>query len=240
MLDIKCVAMKSHNGEFVPEIPFEEIACEVIDKKNIVILKNVFEKEGLLKMRDFVFRWGRDTEPTNPKEQLVSSWHRIDNNPPMSETKHIFHIYNFVDYDHPAGKELLRFAAGMKLIQEALTGLPLDTKMGAKGKYFVRPQVIHYPSGGGFFDWHVHSFQPQKLGLILSVADRRVDFQHGGTRFKIDDKDVGIEEYHQIGDIALFRYDIVHCISPLDPDLPAIDFKSTKGKWSLVLPIVLM
>lgn len=119
----------------------------------------------------------------------------------------------------------------MKRLQECISETNLNTTPKASG-IAVRPQFIHYPSGGGYFDWHEHPFLPQKVGLILSLSEKGVDFNTGGTMFKVDDKTTSIESEHQIGDIAIFRYDIIHRISPIDEDSNSVNFFHSKGKWS--------
>lgn len=100
----------------------------------------------------------------------------------------------------------------------------------------MRPIVIHYPRGGGGFPLHTHPFLPQKIGLIVSLSEKKEDFEHGGTRFAVPNGDiVDIGGEHTIGDIALFRIDLPHNVYPCDPQAE-LNFKDPAGRWSMILP----
>ena len=83
----------------------------------------------------------------------------------------------------------------------------------------LRPQVIHYPRGGGFFGRHSHPLEPQQYGLVLSLTDGPA------TTFHLDDGDVETER--EAGDLTLFRYDIPHSVPMVDPGVPLEFFRPT-------------
>ena len=99
-----------------------------------------------------------------------------------------------------------------------------------------RVQVIHYPVGGGFFANHRHPRQPTNYGLILNLSKRGRDFIKGSTNFYYKKKIINLEktEINQ-GDLILFRYDLKHFITPIDPN-ENLSF-NLKGRWTLVMPI---
>jgi hypothetical protein len=99
----------------------------------------------------------------------------------------------------------------------------------------ARPQLIQYPRGGGMFGRHLHTLEPQRIGLILGLSQRGVDFQSGGTHFDVEGTDVSSEDAHDIGDMLLFRFDIPHWITPVDMSQPC-DFSLASGRWTAVLP----
>lgn len=234
---VELVTIKSNYSKGEINVDREFLVSEVIEKRNILILKDVFEKETLKKLRERVFRWGQNTESSNPSLDhfFDQSFHRLDDDPSKSKTKHIFHAYNITNEENiDFYAEVDEIFQPMKQLQEVLSDTTLVTTPGKNG-IAVRPQFIHYPRGGGHFDWHIHPFLPQKVGLILSLSERGVDFQKGGTEFKFDDKVCSIELEHNIGDIALFRYDIEHRISEID-NTEELNFDSTNGKWSFILP----
>ena len=104
--------------------------------------------------------------------------------------------------------------------------------------YALLPQCIQYPQGGGFFQEHVHEIAPQQIGLILAASEIGVDYQVGAVRFRTHTHEewTNTEGQHRIGDVCLFRYDMPHDITPVDPNLP-LDWSKNSGRWSFVLPI---
>ena len=100
-----------------------------------------------------------------------------------------------------------------------------------------RPQIIHYPQGGGFFDWHEHPRFPTNYGLILNLSKKGRDFKEGGTEFRLENSEIiRTEDYADIGDLILFRYDLPHCVSKCDSSMDLCFSK--KGRWTAVLPLL--
>lgn len=176
MLDIISSSANCKNG--LIDINEDFIIKNVIDDKNIFILKNVFEKEKLKSLRNKIFDWGNSIESSNPNPEFFfkKSFHRIDNDPETSKTGHIFHAYNITNYNNIQFRnEIESIILPMKILQERISGVSINTTPDANG-IAVRPQFIHYPSGGGYFDWHEHPFLPQKAGLILSLSEKGINF----------------------------------------------------------------
>jgi hypothetical protein len=71
--------------------------------------------------------------------------------------------------------------------------------------------------------------------MIVALSRRGVDFASGGTCFAVDGSVVDIEPDHEIGDIALFRFDISHWVNP-SSFADKFDWSSEAGRWSMVLP----
>ena len=241
---IEKIQAKYKNGQIVPEESYESIFSKVTDR-SIVILKDVFPPEQIADVRRTVHQWGQKTPVTNP-ENPTTSWHRVDDNPAKSQTKHRFTGYMFsVDQNEnlvidqngqdlglnetlmPCFKALGEFQS--KLTKTQMTFSPVGT--GHK----LQPQIIHYPVGGGFFDQHVHSLEPQKVGLILGLSQQGKDFKTGGTRFKLGDEWVSVEGHMNMGDITIFKYDLVHDVSIVDKD-EKLDWSSERGRWTMVIP----
>lgn len=119
-------------------------------------------------------------------------------------------------------------------LQNAVTGNKAGFEPDADGLY-LRPQILHYLSGGGHFASHVHPYLPQRIGLIVAMSQRGRDYGTGGACFEFDGQVIDLEGRHDIGDIALFRYDVTHCIKATDPDAP-LDWASPRGRWTMTLP----
>ena len=100
----------------------------------------------------------------------------------------------------------------------------------------AHPQIMQYPSGGGFFQEHSHPYLPQRFGLILNLSTRGKDFHTGGTRFwSSDDQVIDVEEHQKLGDITVFRYDLLHGVTSVDANAE-LKLKDMSGRWVAVLP----
>lgn len=97
-------------------------------------------------------------------------------------------------------------------------------------------QIIHYPKGGGFFDWHEHPRYPVNYGLILNLSEKGVNFEEGATEIITDEGEkIAVEKISNIGDLILFRYDLKHRVAPCDLDDDLVFDKN--GRWTAVMPI---
>lgn len=210
---------------------------ECLENANILMLKNVIAPDmcdALIKacLSGQVPEWKKDvTDATNETHYRID-----DQNNFKSKTPHIFASYNINDisvFDDKNAEVVKHVFGKMATFQQALT----ETKFGLfdESKVRAHPQVIHYPSGGGYFGAHTHPFLPQKVGLILNLSKKGRDFSRGGTRYFYFGETVDVDEYQDQGDLTVFRYDVPHDVSHVDPEKP-LTFLQNTGRWVAILP----
>lgn len=150
---------------------------------------------------------------------FVNAQSRTDDNPPLSATPHRFRAFQVGGV--PEAQDVFD---DLVAIQNKLTGPRED---------YIR-QGIQYPRGGGFFNEHDHDLDPQRIGLILMASQRGRDYETGNVRFKIGGE--WREVFLNCGDVCLFRHDLPHDITSVDPDAP-LDWSRSDGRWTFVLSI---
>jgi len=229
------------SGRIETDLGPDHLLVEVM-KGNIVIIKNVFERRLACALRDAVFEWEASSSPSNQNEFLLSyppqSFRREKGISKLQKTLHYYFSYNFNDFTSglPLGltEPLSYFYLPLRDFYNLMTGNRADFFAEGPGQ-FLHPQIIRYPSGGGFFAKHFHPLNPQKIGLIVAFSSRGEGFHQGGAGFEVNNAIIEIESHHHLGDIALFRYDLAHWVTPVDIELP-ISAHSPQGRWSLVCP----
>ena len=225
------------SGRLLAERPLAELFDQVMSRY-IVVLHDVFPCEQLVELREEVHRWGQRIDAKPPQTYADDNFHAVESGvSPRQKTPHNYHAYNFNrlrTLERPLSDTLLAVFEPLRVFQNALTGNSAALERNERG-HKLHPQVIQYPSGGGMFGRHVHPLEPQRVGLILGISQRARDFELGATHFDIEGEDVGTDRVHDIGDLVLFRFDVPHWITPVDPDAE-IDYGSSKGRWTLVLP----
>jgi len=152
--------------------------------------------------------------------------------PITSETSHlyrIFHInfYNKFFKDNPISLFFKNYLSLLDII--------CDKPLLKSKKMKINPKIIHYPLGGGHFDWHIHNRYPQNYGKILNLSKQNTDFKKGSTLFKIKNKIISFEKITKQGDLVLFKYNLPHMVSKVDHNSDLIF--NLKGRWTLVMPI---
>ena len=150
-----------------------------VTKGDIGVIHNAISEQDAVRAVDAALAWSKIEPAFDTKGGTVSpppreNFHRIDNNPALSKTKHIFHTFNLEAVKTIPGVEGAAMTGVFDMLVEIdnkLMGKRGNLSPAAEGANF-HPQIIHYPKGGGFFDQHRHSFEPQKIGLIASLTKR--------------------------------------------------------------------
>jgi len=220
------------DGVIAADMDRAEIVDRVMGRGQLVLLKGVFADAEATHVRTAVADWGRTVEAADV-DDFAGNYHRrrclVAR---IQQAPHVFHDYNFNALDAaPADlrASLLGLFEPLRELYNALTGYEVRFEVPASGPY-VHPQLIHYPSGGGFFARHWHNLAPQKLGFIVSLSKRGRDFRNGGTCFEIDGEVVDTEARQEIGDILIWRYDHQHWVTQSDLQ-DKFDWSSDAGRW---------
>ncbi len=238
MSRIKVIEGRLKASRIVAALPDEEIGRGVM-AGDVHVIKNVFPADEARRLRDLIFDWGQSQSSSAQKDfySLKTQNHFCTERgvSGIQKTLHYYRSHNLNDYAAIEPIELrdllIKFCAPLKDFYNAVTGNESDFT----GEKILHPQIIHYPAGGGFFARHTHALEPQRIGLIASLSQRGMDFERGGTGFDVDGEITDIETHHDAGDIGLFRFDLPHWVSPIDIE-EAMDEKSPRGRWTLVLP----
>lgn len=227
-------------GSIRTELSIDALRDRVLDGE-IFILKDVWDADGLRELRRAISSWGAKNPTRDVHVPYVDeSFHRYDRNPDRTEHPRLFHTYCFYDAikenppDERAHRLIRPYIEGLHSLHTELTGIETNLQFYPDAPHY-HPQVMHYPSGGGYFGMHQHQFEPNKIGVIGSMSERGVDYERGGTRFQRGNTTIDIEYHHDIGDIALFHYGMTHAVTPVDPT-DDLDWESDRGRWSLLMP----
>lgn len=230
----------SLRGErILPEISDSHIQNHLFENEDVLILKNVFLTSQLASIRDAVWKWSSSVPIAASQSVLDTNHHVVEIGiSKLQKTFHVYHAYNFnqiMSLESGLKDQLLAVWSPMRELQNRIGGANADWSLDATGKK-LHPQIIQYPQGGGLFSPHTHPLEPQRLGLILAISKRGVDFKTGGTGFEWEDRSgVDTSQYHDLGDLILFKYSVRHWISFVDIEEP-LKLDSKMGRWTMVLP----
>lgn len=209
-----------------------EIRRRVMEEGRILLLKGAFPDAMLTELRRAVAAWGREVAAAEA-DDFAGNYHRrramVSR---LQQAPHVFHDYNFNDLAAvPAGlqAQLRGLFEPLRGLYRDLTGTETRFEVPAAGAY-VHPQIIQYPSGGGFFGRHWHNLEPQQLGFIVSLSKPGRDYRNGGTCFEIDGEVVDLEGRQDVGDICVWRYDHQHWVTQSDLR-DKFDWDSEAGRW---------
>lgn len=226
------VGARLNGGVIETDLGLQEITHRVMERGQIVMLKGAFAHEALAAVTAAVADWGRQV-PAADADDFRANYHRrramVSR---LQQAPHVFHDYNFHDFAAlPAQTEaaLRGIFEPLRDLYNGLTGYDTELTIPPSGPY-VHPQLIQYPSGGGFFGRHWHNLAPQKLGFIVSLSQRGRDYRNGGTCFEIDGEIVDLEHQQGVGDICVWRYDHQHWVTQSDLQ-DKFDWARDDGRW---------
>src|SRR5688572_8263979 len=164
------VAATLRDGVIEAEMSRDEIVEHVMERAQLILLKGAFPEEVVAAARSAVAAWGREV-PAAEVDDFRGNYHRRRAMVArIQQAPHVFHDYNFnVLAAAPPELEatLRKLFEPLRLLYNDLTGAGVQFGIPKSGPY-VHPQLIHYPSGGGFFARHWHNLAPQKVGFIVS------------------------------------------------------------------------
>jgi hypothetical protein len=203
----------------------QSIELDRLIEKNVpvIIIKNFLQQKICKKIIDYCINVSKN----NPHRKISKEgdFYSVDVYPQNVITQRLFRKYMLGN----------NFLNKFKMINQVID---FQYKKILKPKKKIRPeiQVVHYPRGGGYFDEHKHERYPSNYGIIITLSKKGRDFDQGVTSIKYNNKYINLEKNNiTCGDLILFRFDLPHKITPVDPDR-YLSFDE-KGRWTLILNI---
>jgi hypothetical protein len=224
------------NNRIVVEEPVEKLSQRIVDG-DVIVVQNCFNKQLLLDIRSRIHKFGVTTPEGNPpRDAKTIDFHRIDNNHPKMAVKRIAHFFRF-SYANKGETGVFQVMEPINYLRNAIAGLPEDYSFYEDTDgYLSQPAVLHYPLGGGYLEPHMDPVFPQFCELVLLVSQKGIDFTEGGLQIKSGDEWVDVESMAKFGDIVLFKPDIPHRVTPIDPH-KELEWTSEGGRWIVFSPI---
>ena len=205
-----------------------------IKNSEIVVLKNVFRRELMHKIKKDCFNFIRNNQSSNPKiNQEAPNFYRIDNNPKKSAVKRVKQSVVSFYWNEPISYEQECMTA-MSILRNKIAQLPTNFSLNKieDDGFFTFPSIAHYPSGGGKLNKHTDPPNKQFSVILCSLSKRGEDFKTGGLYIYVKNKKIDIDEIIEEGDIYLMNPANIHGIDAIDRH-SSLDFENINGRWVL-------
>jgi hypothetical protein len=215
------------------DIPTADISTAVLSGV-VVIVKGVFDPHEMRRLRALII--SANIPFSEPTFTNTKSW-RNRREVYVESQPDILYDSSFLAVQEPddeTGRAASTTAERLATYWRSLTGYK-HTFVPEVDRRALRTWAMYYPAGGGCFSWHAHKLEPTKIGMILALSELEVDFRSGGTEFRTPFGLIDAMPYHDIGDVCLFRYDLTHRVSAVDPDRERRWDGS--GRWTLLIPV---
>ena len=162
---------------------------EILNSK-LLIIKNIFEKKKIIKLKKYLSEIGRSSLPGYyPVELGAPNHHRIVDKDPRSIVEGKFHQFSFFRWNQDMYDVFNLFEKGYWL-KNLLTNNQKDKYLNLiqndkkKQEVVERVSVQFYPSGMGYMNEHsdpVGAHQISAPLVIMSDKGRSKDFKTGGS-----------------------------------------------------------
>lgn len=238
---LQAQAIKQFHPDDIPDLGTLQ---GLLGRGDIVVVKNVFERELIRKIRRDLVQW-RQSE-TALDEARISRERILNGFLPLNHQS----SGRFTDLDFRSDKTGInawnyRFGnlhdeSLMPSIREngelflqafenycPVGPLPHATETG-KNLYV---EFMHFPVSSGFVEAHTHESIAQfglEFNMIGVFSDRGRDYELGGPVFPGPKEDFRIDDFTEAGDIYLFSNRMVHRVDAIQSSIPDSD-----GRWIL-------
>lgn len=211
-----------------------------IQKGQIYIAKQLYSKDLIYKIRDYLINIGSNSLPNYyPIYEGCPNFHRLNRFDKRSYVKACFHQFVFF----PWNQDLFNFFEIFQPVyrmRNLLSGLPEDSYLGTSPQdgCIARLAFQFYPSGEGAMNRHIDPVDYHQLAVpLLIMSDKGKDFQEGGLFVEPKAKErILIDDICGIGDVVYMNAQISHGVLPIDPNV-ARDWMSFKGRWMLLFAV---
>jgi hypothetical protein len=214
-----------------------------INNSEIFIVKNFFDKEFCLQLRDETFNWGLfEGSSWHPFKDGCPDYHRLHDNYPNAYVKQKFHGFyrhnyyiknNQIFNDFGEIFKLKNFLAGFE-DYEFMNNIPSNGIL-------PRFNVHHYPKGGGYQAEHIDPNGPfAQIQTLVIASQFGKDFHQGGVfarKGEDDDVKFYLDQFTEVGDLLVLSPAIPHGVEEIDPGL-VYSPDTNNGRW-VFLPLFL-
>lgn len=194
---------------------------KIIIDNNYIIKKEVIKNNESNLLIDFLFK---NKDNIKLKKELNIQYFEKKGISLLQNTKHCFNNY-LLDWNQlkniPHAENIFNI---LKNNYETLTKQSIE-------HVNLYPQIIHYPSNGGFLDKHYHKYYPQLIGQVLLLKNDKNE--KGGFYMFNDnkilnihsDKLIDLSNEHSVNDLLIFRFNAGHGV------FPTLKYKQDELNW---------
>ncbi|WP_320665009.1 hypothetical protein [Prochlorococcus sp. MIT 1223] len=247
---VNSISNQGKNGDisdYIQIIPNSQSSFTPSEKPITIIKSFIQDRNTIKNMVKEMIGLIQNQYPAINQDQMLDRhkdiFYTVDYNPIFSDTKRIM-------LDILLGGNLDKFLFTSKIFKQLIEFYNINLRVdNVPIEYKSAPQVIYYPQGGGYFDWHSHPKLPTNYGMCLCLSEvskvnsksREISPQEisyasmneGQMMFRDkDDIIISTDGLIDTGDLLIFDFGIDHCVSPCDVFKP-LSFNG-HGHWMAV------
>jgi hypothetical protein len=210
---------------------------ESIKKGDVYILKSVYEKSFVEKVKSYLTGIGKNSFPNyHPIELGAPNFHRINIWDERAYVKGRFHQFTFFPWNQDIF-QLFEKTKEIYHIKNLISGLSKDKFLKDKPEEgcVARLSFQFYPKGTGGMNKHSDPVDKHQLVVpTLVMSEKGKDFKTGGVYVENEEKElIFIDDLAEIGDVILFNAQVPHGVKVIDEEKEE-DWLSFEGRWMMI------
>ena len=212
----------------------------IINKYNVIIVKNFYPKIFIKNLRNATFKWGMNSKSEwKPLYDRCKDYHRLHDNYPNAHVKQKFHGF----YHHgwlKKNRSLFNKFKPVFNLKNFLGGYSNNKFIYNKPSEGIIARILihHYPVGGGYQAEHIDPVVNHALIQTLIIASNYGrDYKSGGVYLNNGQKKIFIDEHTEIGDMIVMSPGYKHGVAEIDKN-KNYSWNKNSGRW-IIIPIFL-
>jgi hypothetical protein len=215
---------------------------DIIEAPEAIVVKQLYDPEDILRVREEVFQGGLLTEPSwHPCFDGVPDFHRLHDNYPKAYVKGKFHAFYYHGF-YEKNSELFKKFEEIFHLKNFLAGYDKNAYLNnipSQGQ-IARVNIHNYPKGGGYQAEHIDPVSKFALIQTLVVASKMgEDYMEGGlyVRSSKDSEPFYLDSQTEIGDLMVVSPGVYHGVDYIDPT-QEYEWRINQGRW-IIMPIII-
>lgn len=241
MTMLQAQAIKQFHPDDIPDLGTLQ---GLLEQGNILIVKNVFDKELVRKTRRDLALWRQNAraldEAQISKERILNGFlplshqsTRMTNDLDFRSDKTGINAWNYRFGNLHDENLIPSIQKNGEIFLQAferycpVDPLPHATETG-KNLYV---EFMHFPVSSGYVEEHTHESIAEfglEFNMIGVFSDRGKDYEQGGPVFPGPHGEFRIDDFTESGDVYLFSNRMVHRVDAIQSNIPESD-----GRWIL-------
>jgi hypothetical protein len=210
-----------------------------LEKNGYCLCKNIFNREKLISLRHYLIGvMGGSLPAYYPIEEGCANFFRLNFDDPRSKVPTKSVQFNFFPWNQDFFAIFDSYGLLFEIRNEAnklIFNCEELSDPSSEG-LIHRLAVQYYPAGGGYLSGHSDPIGAHQVYIAnIVMSEFGVDYSDGGLFIKENEggEKVYVEREGGIGDVVLFRADLIHGVDPINV-LDEFNPLSGKGRWMLL------
>lgn len=216
-----------------------DIDASTLNRDGYCLCKGIFDRNSLLFLRQYLIQLMNGSLPAyHPIEEGCANFYRLNFNDSRSKVPTNSIQFNFFPWNQDFFAIFENYSRLFEIRNQAneLIANGMNAIGSSSEGLIHRLAVQYYPSGGGYLSAHSDPVGDHQIFIANIVMSECGSDYHGGGLFikkDLNSEKVYVEQSASIGDVVLFRGDLIHGVDSIDSK-EKFEPLAGRGRWMML------